>query len=78
VTIYEKRVHELQTLNSTLVRGRDTLEAEVRRLAHENELLREAKLRDLQRGDSEHQSEESSTLMWATCLVTLLCSLLSV
>lgn len=58
MTIYEKRVHELQTLNSTLVRGRDTLEAEVRRLAHENELLREAKLRDLQRGDSEHQSEE--------------------
>jgi peptidoglycan hydrolase CwlO-like protein len=44
-------VRELQALNSTLVRGRDALETELRRLAHENEVLREAKLRTLQSGD---------------------------
>jgi chromosome segregation ATPase len=51
-------VRELQAANSTLVRGRDALETELRRLAHENEVLREAKLRTLQSGDGDDGDEE--------------------
>ena len=51
-------MRELQAANSTLVRGRDALETELRRLAHENEVLREAKLRTLQSGDGDDGDEE--------------------